>query len=453
MSFLATSPAFQWILEHGRIGLAFVVVLGIIIFVHEFGHLITAKAFGMRVFIFSFGFGKRLFGVKWGDTDCRVSAIPLGGYVKLEGEPGDNLSEDTSALGDGNDFLSRPRWQRFLVYLAGPAMNALLTITVLTGFGMIGLQVEGWRFDRPIVGAVDPGSPAEKSGLLPGDEILAIDGQPLPTWEDALYHILLRPEKALSIRVRRGSEELDVAVRSEATTVERVGSIGVHPLVRVGQLVSGQPAEAAGLRVDDAILAIDGKPVRSFGEIPPIVAASSGRPMTFHIWRDGKAFDVPITARDSGSGVRIGVGAKTVTKKFGPAGAVQEALNQTWSMTRQTFDVVGRLVTAQISPKTMMGPLGIAQASGDAARGGPLPLLYLVAVISLQVGILNLFPLAPLDGGHLAILAVEGVARRDMSPTVKGWIMNAGAAVIFLLIGVVLYSDISKMAFVQRLLQ
>ncbi len=123
--------------------LAFVVVLGIIIFVHEFGHLITAKAFGMRVFVFSFGFGKRLLGFKWGETDCRVSAVPLGGYVKLEGEGDDLISEDTSALGDGKDFLSRPRWQRFLVYLAGPVMNALLTIVVLTGFYMVGFQVEG----------------------------------------------------------------------------------------------------------------------------------------------------------------------------------------------------------------------------------------------------------------------------------------------------------------------
>ncbi len=160
---------------------AFVVVLGIIIFVHEFGHLITAKAFGIRVFVFSFGFGKRLVGFKWGDTDCRVSAFPLGGYVKLEGEPGDHLSEDTSTLGDGRDFLSRPRWQRFVVYLAGPVMNAVLTTVVLTGFYIVGFAVEGSRFDRPIIGAVDAGSPAEKAGLAPGDEILAIDGKAVPT--------------------------------------------------------------------------------------------------------------------------------------------------------------------------------------------------------------------------------------------------------------------------------
>jgi regulator of sigma E protease len=433
--------------------LAFVVVLGIIIFVHEFGHLVTAKAFGMRVFVFSFGFGKRLLGFKWGDTDCRVSAIPFGGYVKLEGEPGDHLSEDTSTLGDGRDFLARPRWQRFLVYLAGPVMNAVLTIAVLTGFYLVGFAVDASRFDRPIIGAVDPGSPAEKAGLVSGDEILSIDGKALPTWEEAQYHILLRPDARLALRVRAAGVEREVELRSEATSPERIGSIGVHPLVRVGQVLPGQPAEAAGLRVDDAILAIDGQSLRSFSEIPPIVAAAAGRELVFRILREGRTLELRIAPKDTGAGPRVGIAPKTVVKQFGPPGAVAEAVRWTWDMTRQTFDVVYRLVTARISPKTMMGPLGIAQASGEAARSGPGSLLFLVAVISLQVGILNLFPLAPLDGGHLAILTVEGAARRDMSPAVKGFIMNAGAAVIFLLIGLVLYSDISKMPFVQRLLQ
>ena len=332
-------------------------------------------------------------------------------------------------------------------------MNALLTITVLTGFYMVGFAVEASRFDRPIIGAVDPASPAEKAGLVPGDEILSIDGKLLPSWEDAQYHILLRPEASLKVRVRGQGGERELEVRSEAKEAERIGSIGVHPLVRVGQVLPGQPAEAAGLQLDDAILSIDGKPLTSFTEIPPIVGGAEGRALAFRVWRDGRTLELSITPKDSGSGPRVGIAPKTVLKKFGPAGAVAEAARWTWGMTTQTFDVIGRLVTARISPKTMMGPLGIAQASGDAARGGAGSLLFLVAVISLQVGILNLFPLAPLDGGHLAILAIEGVARRDLSPLVKGWIMNAGAAVIFLLIGLVLYSDISKMSFVQRLLQ
>jgi regulator of sigma E protease len=431
---------------------AFVFVLGIIIFVHEFGHLIVAKAFGMRVFIFSFGFGKRLFGFQWGDTDCRISLVPLGGYVKLEGEPEDHLSEDTSARGDGRDFTSRPRWQRFLVYLAGPGMNAALTISVLSVFYMIGFAVDASRFDRPIVGAVDPGSPAAKAGLLPGDEITSIDGTPYASWEEAQYNILLSPDRALVLRVKRGGEEREVAVRSETVTQERVGSIGVYPLVRVGQVFEKQPAAEAGVRTDDAILKIGDTAIKSFADIPALVAASVGKPLVLKLWREGQLLEVSMVPRDEGSGPRIGIAPKTVLKKFGPVESVRESLRWTWDMTRQTFDVLGRLLTARISPKTMMGPLGIAKASGDAARGGLGSLLFLVAVISLQVGILNLFPLAPLDGGHLAILAGEGLLRRDFSLTVKSWIMNAGAAVIFLLIGLVLYSDLSKTTLLGRYL-
>src|SRR5262245_19153671 len=157
---------------------AFVAVLGLMIFFHEFGHFITAKAFGMRVFICSFGFGPRLAGFKWGDTDLRLSAIPLGGYVKLEGEPEDHLSEDTSQLGDGRDFGARPRWQRFLVYLAGPIMNGALTVAGFTTLFMQGWSPDGPLQDRPVIGWVEPGSPAEGAGLKPGDEIVAIDGEP-----------------------------------------------------------------------------------------------------------------------------------------------------------------------------------------------------------------------------------------------------------------------------------
>lgn len=431
---------------------AFVAVLGLMIFFHEFGHFITAKAFGMRVFIFSFGFGPRLAGFKWGDTDLRVSGIPLGGYVKLEGEPEDHLSEDTSRLGDGKDFGTRPRWQRFLVYLAGPFMNVVLTVGVLSALYMVGFQVDASLYDRPIVGAVAPDSPAAQSGLQPGDEIVAIDGKTVSTWEDAQYAILIRPDATLRLRLRRDGAEREIQVKSTASGVDKVGTIGVSPLVRVGLVIAGKPAEAAGFRLDDAILSIDGKPVQSFAEIPPLVAAAVGRPAVFEVWRDGHVLRIAVTPADDGTGPKVGVGPKMVVKKFGLMQAVREAVRWTWGMTKQTFEVLGRLLTAQISPKTMMGPLGIAKASGDAARGGIGPLFYLVAVISLQIGIMNLFPLPPLDGGHLAILAAEGVARHDFSMNVKAWLMNAGAMVLFLLIGLVLYSDLSKTSLLGRYL-
>ncbi len=431
---------------------AFIVVLGLMIFFHEFGHFITAKAFGMRVFIFSFGFGRRLFGFKWGETDCRVSLIPLGGYVKLEGEPEDHLSEDTSTLGDGKDFTSRPRWQRFIVYVAGPAMNVVLTIGVLTILYMNGFQVEGSLYDRPIIGSVEPGSPAAAAGIQPGDQIVSIDGKALATWESAEYAVMLRPDSALQVRIRRGSGEQDLSVRSTSTSSDKVGTIGAHPLVRVGQVPPGKPAEEAGLRENDAILAIDGKPIRSFNEIPLIVGAAAGKTLRLRLWREGTVLEVPVTPRDDGEGPRIGIGPRYVLQKFGLSRAVVEATRWTWGMTKLTFETLERLLTAQISPKTMMGPLQIAKASGDAARVGPGPLFYLVAVISLQIGIMNLFPLPPLDGGHLAILAGESLLRRDFSVTVKTWIMNAGAMALFLLLGLVVYFDLSKTSLLSKYL-
>jgi regulator of sigma E protease len=442
---------------------AFIFVLGLMIFFHEFGHFITAKAFGMRVFVFSFGFGKRLLGFKWGDTDCRVSAIPPGGYVKLEGEPDDVISPDNPdhpvepgdavLAGDARDFTARPRWQRFIVYLAGPAMNVVLTIGVLTALYMTGFPVDdASRYDKPIVGAVEPGSPAAAAGLQPGDEILSIDGRAQNTWEDAQTTVLLRPEQPLVLRIRRGGQEQDVPVRAGVMAKEKVGTIGVYPLVRMGEIVKGGAAEAAGLRFDDGVVSIGDRPIRVFGEIPEALKGHAGETLPFRILRGGEMVEIPVTPRDDQGAVRIGVAPKRMGSQFTFVSAVRESWRWTVANVRLTFRALYGLLTAQLSPKTMMGPLGIAQASGDAARQGWAPVFFLVAVISLQIGIMNLFPLPPLDGGHLAILAGESILRRDFSMAVKAGIMNAGALVLFLLIGVVIYSDLSKTSLLGRFL-
>ncbi len=419
------------------------VVLAVIIFVHEFGHFITAKAFGMRVFIFSFGFGKRLLGFKWGDTDCRLSAIPLGGYVKLEGEADDVVSEDTSARGDGRDFTARPRWQRFAVYLAGPVMNAALTVAGFTTLFMQGWSPDGPLQDKPVIGWVRPGSPADGAGLKPADEIVAIDGQPKGTWEEAQIGILLRPDRDVVLTVRNSEGTREVRLRPRAEGPERVGAIGVTPLVRVGALTAGQPAAAAGLRQGDGLLAIDGQPLRSFDDLVTAVRGAGERSLQVRVLRDGTQLDIAVTP----SGGRIGVASSG-----GPAQplallpALNRALRQTWRSTVQTGAMLRDLVTARVSPRaSLTGPIGIAKLSGEAVRTSPAAVIYVITMISLSVGILNLFPLPPLDGGHLAILLGEGVLRRDFSIEVKTWIMNAGAMALFLLIGLVLYSDISKM--------
>jgi regulator of sigma E protease len=430
---------------------AFIVVLGVMIFFHEFGHFAAAKLFGMRVFVFSFGFGRRLLGFKWGDTDCRVSLVPLGGYVKLEGEPDDALSEDVPRSHDERDFTARPRWQRFIVYLAGPFNNAVLSVMLMAGLYMYGIGVPAALYDRPIIGVVDDGSPAAAAGLLSGDEIVKIDGRPQASWEEAGFALLVRPDAALRLTIRRGGELRDVELRSGATK-EMVGTIGVYPLVRIGAVIEKSPAEAAGLRPDDAIVRIGDQPIRSFADIIPIVAESKGQPLELHVFRDGKMLTVAVTPRDAGSGLKIGVAQKTIVKQLGPIAALREGLSWAMGQVRQTVDILWRLLTARISPKTMMGPLGIAQVSGEAARIGIAPLLSLMAVISLQLGILNLLPVPPLDGGHLAILAGEGVLRRDFSMAVKVWIMNAGFALLLLLIGLVVYSDLSKTSLFGRFL-
>jgi regulator of sigma E protease len=428
---------------------SFLFVLGVIIFVHEFGHFITAKAFRMRVFVFSFGFGKRLLGFKWGDTDCRLSAIPLGGYVKLEGEPDDKLSEDTAAQGDGKDFTLRPRWQRFVVYLAGPVMNALLTVAGFTALFMLGWNPDRTLQEAAVVGSVEPGSPASGAGIGPGDRIVAIDGQDVPTWEDAQLAILLRPGRDVVLKLEQAGQQREARLRTRSDGPEKTGSIGVTPMVRVGEVMAGQPAAEAGLRPRDGILAIDGRPLGSFDDLVGAVRGAEGRSLLLQLFRDGARLEVSVTPRAG----RIGVGSAGGARPLPFLAAFERALRQTWRATVQTFAMLRDLVTARVSPKAgLSGPIGIAKLSGEAARTGWVAVLYVITMISLSVGILNLFPLPPLDGGHLAILAGEGLVRRDFSAEVKTWIMNAGAMALFLLIGLVLYSDLSKTSWLSKYL-
>jgi regulator of sigma E protease len=238
---------------------------------------------------------------------------------------------------------------------------------------------------------------------------------------------------------------------SDTSGKERVGHIGVSPVLLV-KADAGLPAAEAGIRPGDQLLRADGRPVRSIEDLLEVVTASKGQPVKLDLQRDGQPLAMALTPRQTAEGLRIGLRRHTILKQFGLRGAFVEACRTTWQQTKLTFEVVKRLLTARLSPKTMMGPLGIAGKSGEAAKEGLASFFSLIAMISLQVGILNLFPLAPLDGGHLAIIGLEGLIRRDLSMDVKAWIMNAGALVLLGLIVVVLYSDLSKTSVLSKYL-
>jgi regulator of sigma E protease len=427
---------------------ALIVVLGIIIFFHESGHFLLAKAFGMRVFIFSFGFGKRLFGFKRGDTDYRVSLIPLGGYVKLEGEPDDVISEDTAPRGDGNDFLSRPRWQRLIVYFAGPAMNAVLAVLTFTIIFMMGVGVPGVRYDLPTIGAIDPGSPAALVGLEPGDTFTRFDGEPAEDWEQVQIGVLMRPDRDIVVEIARGQEHFSRTIHSRIGE-ERMGDIGVFPLVRIGQVVAGSPAEIAGVKVDDGLLRVAGAPLQSFSDVPAKVRAAGDQPLSFEILRGAERLTLSIAPKEG----RVGISEKFVIKKFGFTRALKEACRETWDRTVQMVSLLKQLLTFRVAAKSALsGPIGIAQAAGEAARTGIVSILFLIALLSISVGVLNLFPMAPLDGGHIAVLIAEMVIRRELPEKAKIVFLNAGFVLIMALMVFILYSDLSKLPWLSRFL-
>jgi len=448
----------------------FLLVLGLVVFVHEFGHFFVAKLLRMKVFVFSFGFGRRLLGFKWGDTDCRLSLLPLGGYVRLEGEPDDALSGggdaslETKALNDGtlvsvqnpDYFTNRPRWQRILVYLAGPLMNAVLTVAVLTVFHMVGFYVDAAMFDKPVIGAVQPGSPAEAVGVRPGDLILSVDGKAVSDWENAQYAVLIRPDSQFHVRVLRADGEHELSVKARGVTgKDRVtfGDLGWSPLVRIGGFSPDSVARQGGVQVDDGLLSVNGQPIRDFTQFRDLIVASEGKPMALELLRGNATLGLSLTPRKTAEGYRLGLAEKTVLKRFGFVRSLQEATVRTWTWTRQALETLARLATGRLSPKTLSGPIGIARASAQAAQEGAFQLFFMVAFISLQVGLLNLIlPFVPFDGGHLALLVTESVMRRDLSERARELAMNAGFGVVILLIALVFYSDLSKLSFFGRFL-
>ena len=429
--------------------LAVGVVLGFMILIHEFGHFAVAKLLGVRVEQFAIGFGKRLVGFKRGDTDYRINAIPLGGYVKMSGE--NPMDERT---GDPREFLSHSRWHRFLIAIAGPFMNIVLAIGLLTAVYMVHYEYPVFLDQPAVIGWVDQDSAAGKAGLQPGDRITRIDDISNPTWEQVDPKVMLSPNQPLTLAIQRGAQTFEKTLTPEAVGISQMGSLGWVPEQpnTVTDLEPGMPAEKAGIREGDEIVALDGKPVAAIAAMVESLKETKDKPIDVTVRRDGRelTFHVqPVFADVEGtSEKRYRIGIQSIPTKVGSlpfSAALQRSLEENKKTSLLILELVQKLVRRKVSIRTIEGPIGIGRAAGQAAsEKGWTPLMALTAAISLNLGIFNLLPIPILDGGVILLLAVEGLMRRDISLQIKERIYQAAFVFLVLFAVMVIYNDLVK---------
>jgi regulator of sigma E protease len=421
------------------------IVLGVIIVIHEFGHFAVAKLFNIRVETFSVGFGPRLIGFRRGETDYRISALPLGGYVKMAGEnPGEAIT------GDPREFLSKPKWQRFLVAAAGPFMNVLLAFILLTGLLMYGMEVPEVLNSQAVVGYVKPDSPAAHSGIQSEDRIAVIDGRADPTWQDVSLSVGTSADRVLPVVLERGGKQIETTMTPTRDERDGTGEVGMGPVMHtfVREVRRGYPAETIGLQVGDEIIAVNGIDLRTNGK-PLMETLQTIEEKTFPltIIRDGKQQDVPVTpiVEDGKRLIGVVIRYPTVMVKHGFATAISESVKMNTENAALILQVLGRLFKREASLKQLDGPIGIVRASGEAASIGLAALITLTAAISLNLGLVNLLPIPILDGGVMLMLLIEFVIGRDLSLRMKERIVQVSMVFLLLMMVVVLYNDVLKL--------
>ncbi|MCY4025500.1 MAG: RIP metalloprotease RseP [Acidobacteria bacterium] len=432
--------------------LAFLFVLGVLVFVHELGHFAMARRLGIRVLTFSLGFGPKVLKVRRGDTEYCISAIPLGGYVKMAGE-----SPEDRHTGAGDEFMSKSKWERFLVLVMGPAMNVVLAVLVMWIVLYQGAEVPAYEQQPPVVGRVVEDSPADRAGIAIGERIVSVAGRAVDTWEALFVAVLPRAEREIPIVVRDAeSRERTLQIVPDARTQFAMGDLGVGPEMRA-QIVSvtpGDPADRAGIAVGDVILEIDGEPVAG-NDLVERISGSGGTPLAMTLRRGEDREQVTVTPAARGDRAVIGVGFSEFEFRIVEPGLLEAfgmSLERNYEWSGLIFQTLWGLLTAETSPRQLVGPVGIAQLSGGAAQVGWVALFSLMAMISLNLGILNLLPIPVLDGGHIFIMAMEGVTRRDFSMRVKERMLMAGLVVLMMLMVTVIYNDLTRIQWIEALL-
>jgi regulator of sigma E protease len=446
--------------------LAFAFVLGVLVFVHELGHFLAAKRVGIRVLKFQLGFNPTIVSFRRGDTEYGIGALPLGGYVKMAGESPEDVARDERGeiVKRSDEFLSKTKWERFQVLIMGPVMNILLAF-VLTAIVLYqGVEKAAYEDDPPVVGVITADSPASKADIKPGDKIIAVAGHDVRTWEEFLIQVGARPNRETEVKLLRHGFERTTRVTPTVAGQSRFefGDIGVLPDVHpfVPRVNPGEPADKAGIKPGDVITAVDGQRITFRPELINAIASRPNKQIAITVLREGKQQTIPVvpwlggcagvTGKIGCIGVQIGEATKSIKPTFGEALTMSVQKNIEYA--RMIFQTLWGLVTRETSPKQLMGPVAIAQLSGESAQLGWLALFTLMASISLNLGLLNLMPIPVLDGGHIFIMMLEGIARRDFSVRVKEKMLLAGFVVILMLMVTVIYNDLTRISWIERLM-
>ena len=438
--------------------LAFAFVLGVLVFVHELGHFMAARWNGVRVLTFSLGFGPKLLKFRRGDTEYCLSAIPLGGYVKMAGE-----NPEDPRSGQPDEFLSKTKWQRFQILIMGPAMNLGLAVIVLAVVLMQGATAPAYVSRPALVGVVKSGSAAEKAGLQRGDIITRLGSADVATWEQLEMAVASRPEREVEMVVIRDRQEQRLTIRPDLTELRtrgnarfEIGTIGVWPDVNpsIRALVAGEPAEKAGLKPGDVIISINGERMVFASQVSEEISKHPEQEIQMIVRRSGADQTIAIVPSRQGANGRIGINISDEVESFTPSPlqAIGMSVQRNFEMSGMILRTLRDLFIGEASPRQLMGPVGIAQLSGESAQAGWVALFSLMASLSLNLGLLNLLPIPVLDGGHIFIMGIETIVRRDFSLAVKEKMLFAGFVALMALMVTVIYNDLTRISWIENLM-
>lgn len=430
-------------------------VLGIIILVHEWGHFIVARLCGVRVDVFSIGFGPRLFGWKRGATDWRVSALPLGGYVRMAGQDLSDVDSGNAApTGASDELMTKPRWQRALIAFGGPAVNFVFPLILLGIFyAVVGLPHSA-SLRQPLQVSYFSTAAPVTSPLHVGDRVAQMNEVKDPTWESALDYLDKRgPDAPLTLTIASpdGAQRTAQVSLKDGNSFNKVFGFAPFPPV-IDEVAAGTPAKRAGLKSGDRVVEVNGAPIAYWGQFVDAVRQSKGQPVALKIARKSQTVSLSVTPQQGLTDTtentwQIGVVNQDdiVYQRASLLASSQYAFRKTGDFFAQTVNVVGKLFSGRASVKQLQSVVGIAQVSGEAVRRGPSQVILLMAFISVNLGILNLLPIPILDGGQILLLSIEGLMRRDLSLAVKERFVQVGFVFLLLLFAYVMYNDVVRL--------